>query len=154
MPTGPEQVTNGGFEDGVGPPWQLFLGPAAAATLAADTADPGAGASSARIDITAGSPAYSGISLRQAGLSLEAGRQYALTVAMRSAAVRDIRVRIASSAGAQYFGRVVSATPRWSTQTFVFTASVSDSNAVLELDLGRAEDTTWFDGVSFRPVGS
>ncbi len=152
--TGPEQVANGGFEEGVGQPWQLFLGPSAAATLAADKADAGVGASSARIDITAGSAAYAGISLRQAGLRLDAGQQYALTVWMRSAAVRDVRVRIASSGGAQYFGRVVSATPQWSSQTFVFTASVGDPAAVLELDLGRAEDTTWFDGVSFRPVGS
>jgi len=152
--TGPEQVTNGGFESGVGEPWQLFLGPSAAATLAADSARAGAGASSARIDITTGSTAYAGISLRQAGLSLEAGQQYALTVSMRSAATRDIRVRITSSADAQYFGRIVSATPQWASQTFIFTASVGDPDAVLELDLGRAEDTTWFDGVSFRAVGS
>jgi hypothetical protein len=152
--TGPEQVTNGGFEDGVDQPWQLFLGPGAAATLAADPAEAGAGASSARIDITSGSLAYAGISLRQAGLSLEPGQQYALTVSMRSTAIRDIRVRIASSAGAQYFGRIVSATPQWSSQTFVFTAGVGDSDAVLELDLGRAEATTWYDGVSFRAVGS
>jgi hypothetical protein len=152
--TGPEQVTNGGFESGVGEPWQLFLGPSAAATLAADSAGAGAGASSARIDITTGSTAYAGISLRQAGLSLEAGQQYALTVSMRSAATRDIRVRITSSADAQYFGRIVSATPQWASQTFIFTASVGDPEAVLELDLGRAEDTTWFDGVSFRAVGS
>jgi hypothetical protein len=152
--TGPEQVANGGFESGVGKPWQLFLGPYASATLAADSAGAGAGASSARIDITTGSTAYAGISLRQAGLSLEAGQQYALTVSMRSAATRDIRVRIASSADAQYFGRIVSATPQWASQTFIFTASVGDPDAVLELDLGRAEDTTWFDGVSFRAVGS
>jgi len=152
--TGPEQVANGGFESGVGEPWQLFLGPSAAATLAADSARAGAGASSARIDITTGSTAYAGISLRQAGLSLEAGQQYALTVSMRSAATRDIRVRIASSADAQYFGRIASATPQWASQTFIFTASVGDPDAVLELDLGRAEDTTWFDGVSFRAVGS
>jgi len=152
--TGPEQLTNGGFEDGVDQPWQLFLGPGAAATLAADPAEAGAGASSARIDITSGSLAYAGISLRQAGLSLEPGQQYALTVSMRSTAIRDVRVRIASSASAQYFGRIVSATPQWSSQTFVFTAGVGDPNAVLELDLGRAEATTWFDGVSFRAVGS
>jgi len=152
--TGPEQLTNGGFEDGVDQPWQLFLGPGAAATLAGDPAEAGAGASSARIDITSGSLAYAGISLRQAGLSLEPGQQYALTVSMRSTAIRDVRVRIASSASAQYFGRIVSATPQWSSQTFVFTAGVGDPNAVLELDLGRAEATTWFDGVSFRAVGS
>jgi carbohydrate binding protein with CBM4/9 domain len=154
VPTGTDQVKNGGFESGVGAPWGLFVGPAAAATLAADTTSAGAGSTSARVDITAGSTAYAGISLRQAGLSLEAGRQYVLTVSTRAAAPRDVRVRVASASGAQYFGRIVSVTPQWASQTFAFTASVGDQAAVLELDLGRADDTTWFDGVSFRAVGS
>ena len=84
----------------------------------------GAGSTSARVDITAGSTAYAGISLRQAGLSLEAGRQYVLTVSTRAAAPRDVRVRVASASGAQYFGRIVSVTPQWASQTFTFTASV------------------------------
>ena len=103
--------------------------------------------------ISLGSTTYAGISLRQAGLALEAGRQYVLSVATRAAAARDVRVRVASAAGAQYFGRIVSVTPEWASETFVFTASVGDPAAVLELDLGRADDTTWFDGVSFRAVG-
>ena len=152
-PSGDEQVVNGGFEQGVGPPWGLFLGQGAAATLAADTAKPGAGTTSARVDITAGSQAYSGISLRQPGLKLEAGRLYTLSVAVRAASQRDIRVRVASTTGASYVNRIAQVGTAWSTVAITFTAGVGDPNAVLELDLGRGYAATVFDAVSFRPIG-
>ena len=152
-PSGDEQVVNGGFEQGVGPPWGLFLGQGAAATLAADTAKPGAGRTSARVDITAGSQAYSGISLRQPGLKLEAGRLYMLSVAARASSQRDIRVRVASTTGASYVNRIAQVGTAWSTVAITFTAGVGDPNAVLELDLGRGDAATVFDAVSFRPIG-
>jgi hypothetical protein len=152
-PTGDEQVINGGFEEGVGQPWGLFLGGGAAATLTADTAKPGAGTMSARVDITSGSDAYSGISLRQAGLELEAGRLYTLSVAVRAASAREIRVRVASTTGASYLNRVAQVGTAWSTVAITFTAGVGDPNAVLELDLGRGNAATVFDAVSFRPIG-
>jgi hypothetical protein len=152
-PAGDEQVVNGGFEQGVGPPWGLFLGQGAAATLAPDNAKPGAGSTSARVDITAGSQAYSGISLRQPGLKLEAGRLYTLSVAVRAASQRDIRVRVASTTGASYVNRIAQVGTAWSTVAITFTAGVGDPNAVLELDLGRGNAATLFDAVSFRPIG-
>ena len=33
-----------------------------------------------------------------------------------------------------------------------FTAPVTDANASLEIDLGRSDETTWIDTVSFRPA--
>jgi hypothetical protein len=152
-PAGEEQIVNGGFEEGVGPPWGLFLGQGAAATLTGDTAKPGAGRTSARVDITTGSPAYSGISLRQAGLKLEAGRLYTLTMSARAAAAREVRIRVASTTGASYVNRIAEVGTAWTAIQVVFTAGVGDPNAVLELDLGRDEAATLFDAVSFRPVG-
>jgi len=152
-PAGEEQIVNGGFEEGVGPPWGLFLGQGAAATLSGDTAKPGAGRASARVDITTGSPAYSGISLRQAGLALEAGRLYTLTISARAAAAREIRIRVASTTGASYVNRIAEVGTAWTSIQIVFTAGVGDPNAVLELDLGRDDAATLFDAVSFRPVG-
>ena len=152
-PAGEEQIVNGGFEDGVGPPWGLFLGQGAAATLSGDTAKPGAGRTSARVDITTGSPAYSGISLRQAGLTLEAGRLYTLTVSARAAVAREVRIRVASTTGASYLNRIAQVGTAWTPIQIVFTAGVGDPNAVLELDLGRDQAATLFDAVSFRPVG-
>ena len=152
-PGGDEQLVNGGFEEGVGQPWGLFLGQGAAATLSADPAKPGAGTTSARVDITAGSPAYSGISLRQAGLELEAGRLYTLSVAVRAASAREIRIRVASTTGASYLNRIAQVGTAWSTVSITFTAGVGDPNAVLELDLGRADAATVFDAVSLRSIG-
>lgn len=153
-PAGEEQIVNGGFEDGVGPPWGLYLGQGAAATLSADTAKPGAGRTSARVDITSGSPAYSGISLRQAGLTLEAGRLYTLTVSARASVAREVRIRVASTTGASYVNRIAQVGTAWTSVQIVFTAGVGDPNAVLELDLGRDQAATLFDAVSFRPVGA
>ena len=152
-PAGDEQIVNGGFEEGVGPPWGLFLGQGAAATLSGDNAKPGAGRTSARVDITSGSPAYSGISLRQAGLTLEAGRLYTLTLSARASAAREVRIRVASTTGASYVNRIAQVGTAWSTIQIVFTAGVGDPNAVLELDLGREQAATLFDAISFRPVG-
>lgn len=152
-PAGEEQIVNGGFEDGVDQPWGLFLGQGAAATLSADTAKPGAGRTSARVDITSGSPAYSGISLRQAGLTLEAGRLYTLTLSARASVAREVRIRVASTTGASYVNRIAQVGTGWTSMQIVFTAGVGDPNAVLELDLGRDQAATLFDAVSFRPVG-
>lgn len=148
-----EQIVNGGFEAGVAAPWTLLIAPGSSATLRADAETPGAGTASARIDITSSGEAYSGISLQQPGLRLEAGGQYTLLVALRSARERDVRIRIASPDGASYLTRVAPVTSAWSTQSFVFIAPVSDSRATLEIDLGRSTVTTWIDGVSLRPGG-
>ncbi|MDH5244779.1 MAG: hypothetical protein OEX05_12670, partial [Chloroflexota bacterium] len=75
-PAGPSQVVNGGFEDGVGPPWSLRLAGGARATLDAESDSVAAGALAARVEIQAQSPAYAGIVLRQSGMQLEAGASY------------------------------------------------------------------------------
>jgi hypothetical protein len=147
-----EQIQNPGFESGVGPPWELRVDAGSTATLSPDTTEPGAGQTSARIDILAGSTAFAGISLRQPGLSVESGRNFRLTIAIRAASPREVRVRIASLAGASYLTRTVSVTTTWSTQTFDFIGPISDANASVEIDLGRSNVTTWLDSVSFAPV--
>jgi hypothetical protein len=151
-PAGAEQLQNGDFESGVGPPWALLVGTGAAATFAADTTAPASGKADARIDITSGSDAYSGISLQQPGLRLVAGGQYTVTLAAHGATDREIRVRIASTAGASYLTRVATVGSVWTPLSFTFIAPVGDSNSVLEIDLGRSTVTTYIDAVSFRPT--
>lgn len=104
------------------------------------------------MDIAVGSAAYSGISLRQSGLRIEAGRQYTLTLWVRGEAAREVRVRIASTVGASYLARTAPVSAMWSPVTFPFIAPATDTNAVLEIDLGRSDVTTWIDSVSFRPT--
>jgi len=151
-PAPDEQVRNGGFEVGVATPWGLFVGQGAQASLAADISAPAAGTTAARVDIAVGSAAYSGISLRQPGLRIEAGRQYTLTLWVRAETAREIRVRIGSTVGASYLARTATVSPVWSPVTFPFIAPATDASAVLEIDLGRSDVTTWVDSVSFRPT--
>lgn len=158
-PSGPaspvpgDQIVNGGFESGVGAPWALQVAPGASATVAADTTAPAVGKTAARIDISVGSPAYAGISLVQPGLHMDAGAQYTVSIAVRAAATRDIRVRIATADGASYLTRLATATTTWTTQSFTFIAPVSDDDAVLQIDFGRSGSSAWLDAISFAPLG-
>ncbi len=151
-PAPDEQVDNGGFEAGVGPPWGLFVAPGVTATLTPDTIAPATGTTSAKVDIAVASAAYSGVSVRQPGVRIESGRQYILTLWVRAESARDIRVRVGSTAGASYFLRTVPVSTTWTAVAFPFTASATDLNANLEIDLGRSDITTWIDAVSFRPA--
>jgi hypothetical protein len=69
----------------------------------------------------------------------------------RATADREIRVRIASTAGASYLTRLATVGTTWTPLVFTFIVPVSDPNAVLEIDLGRSTVTTVIDTVSFRP---
>jgi hypothetical protein len=146
-----EQIEDGGFEAGVGPPWEFRVGVDAVATIAGDSASPGAGSTSARIEIAVPSSAYSGVSLRQPGLALQAGSRYSMTLSLRSEAPREIRLRITSLAGASYLTRLATVGPTWSTVTFDFVAPSTDPDAAIEIELGRSDVTTWLDSVSFAP---
>ncbi len=149
-----DQIVDGGFESGVGPPWILVVAPGASATMAADTDTPASGSTAARVDIAVGSPAYAGISLTQRGLRVEAGGQYTVRVAARAAGPRDIRIRIAGADGASYLTRLAPASTTWTTQVFTFIAPVSDEAAVLHVDLGRSAVSVWLDTISFAPFGA
>jgi hypothetical protein len=147
---GPEQLQDGGFETGVGPPWQLLVGSGSSATVAKDATDPATGTASARVDISATSTAYGGISLQQAGLDLEAGGLYTLTLSTRARSIRDVRIRVASATDASYLTRLVTVGTSWTSSSFTFTAPITDPNGVLEIELGRSDVSTWIDDVSFR----
>jgi hypothetical protein len=151
-PAPDEQIQNGGFEAGVGAPWRLLQGPAAQATLAADTTSPGAGTTSARVDIAVGSDAFAGISLGQPGINLDGGRGYTVSLLVRSAEARTVRVKVGSTVGATYAARDVLVSTAWAPVTFTFFAPLSDDAAVFSLELGRSDATVWVDLVSLRPT--
>lgn len=146
-PLGPSQIVDGGFESGVGPPWALRVDAAAAATLEVDERIHAAGARSARVEITATTTAFGSVTLRQAGLRLEAGGRYTVRVGLRAAESREVRIYLVSQSGQTYLTRVATAGPDWTVSSFTFTAPVSDADAVLEVGLGRTPVTTWVDEV-------
>jgi hypothetical protein len=105
------------------------------------------GERSARIDITVASDARTGISLRQTGIEVAQSHRYVCRVALRAAADREVRVRVASASGATYGTRLLTVGPTWTLVEFEFGSFVEDPSAVFEIDLGRSATTTWVDAV-------
>jgi hypothetical protein len=142
------QLQNPGFEAVDPKPWVLAVESPASASLTVDTtAASFEGDRSARIDISVSSDARTGITLRQAGIDVAASHRYVCRVALRAAADREVRVRVASAAGATYGTRLVTVGPVWTIVEFEFGSFVQDPAAVINIDLGRSAITTWVDAV-------
>jgi len=145
-------IANGDFEAGAAP-WVLRTTPPAAAALTIDTAGANTGTAAARIDITAGTDARSGISLIQTGMALQAGQTYRIQVSLRSTAARDVRIQLGSSTGEVYAARIFPATATWSTVSFDVGVLVDDPSAIFGVDVGRSTASVWLDTISVRTVG-
>ena len=144
-------VVNPGFEATDPAPWTLTVESPAVATMTLDSvAVPFEGAQSARIDIAVASDARTGVALRQGGIAIAQSHLYTCSVAVRAAADREVRIRVASSSGATYGTRVVTVGPVWTVVEFEFSSFVEDPSAVIEIDLGRSAATTWIDAVRLR----
>jgi hypothetical protein len=142
-------VFNPGFEDGVNG-WQLQLTDGAQATLAHDPRGGPDGSAAARVDITIGSPARSGIALMSEVFSLSRGETYVVDLWVKSAAARDLSVRLVATGGQVTASRVLQAGTTWSEISFVVTHLAADPNVQLSLDLGRSDATVWFDNIVVR----
>ncbi|HKG18810.1 MAG TPA: carbohydrate binding domain-containing protein [Candidatus Limnocylindrales bacterium] len=145
-------IANGGFESGLDG-WQLIVVSPARATL---TGEPGAGvrqSAAARVDIAAGSDARTGIALTSTGMGLRQGAAYTVSLAVRSAEAREIRVRLAGGGDLTYVARVFTVGTSWTVLTFDVSQLVTDPAARLSIDLGRSAATVWFDDVSVREQG-
>jgi len=142
-------LVNGGFEAGVGPPWELLVSPPASATLNADSAIRASGASAARVDIAVAGDERAAVAVRQGGVSIQAGGHYLATVALRAATTREVRLRVASAAGDTYGTRLFVIGSDWQTVTLDFTPFATDPNAYVQVDLGRSAATVWLDDASF-----
>ncbi|MEA2537107.1 MAG: Carbohydrate binding domain [Chloroflexota bacterium] len=150
----PNQLQNPGFEAGIDP-WELVLAnPNVHAGVAADTAGPKSGKTSARIDISAFDGNPQSISLQQTGVTLEQGAKYRVSIALRSSIDREVRVRVTSaSPPAQTYGRqtlLVGGT--WTVQTFEFTTAVGGSGRLFTIEVGQAGGSVWIDDVSIARV--
>ncbi len=160
LPPGPNQIQNPGFEEGVGPPWKLVLtGPNAEATMTPDTtqhAPLGGGTQSARIDITDPTPSIAWVSLQQAGLTLDSGAYYRVTVFLSAAQPRDVVVAILSPTGSILGGgsRRAGIGPGWSKVTFDTSSIYQSNNASIAIEVGASPVTVWVDDVSVERLNS
>lgn len=150
-PSGPlllGQIRNPGFEALDPRPWALTLESPAVASLTVDSTAPAfEGERSARVDISVSSDARTGVTLQQAGIDVAASQRYICRVALRAAADREVRVRVASASGATYGTRLVTIGSAWTVIEFEFGSFVQDPAAVINIDLGRSPVTTWVDAV-------
>jgi hypothetical protein len=142
-------VFNPGFEDGVNG-WQLQLTDGAQATLAHEPAGGPDGSAAARVDIAIGSPARSGISLMSRAFSLSQGQTYVVDLSVKSAAAREVSVRLIAANGQITASRVLQVGTTWTVVTFDVTHLAADPNVQLSLDLGRSDATVWFDNIVIR----
>ena len=153
-PTQPatNDIVDPGFETGIGAPWELSVSSSATATWTADTAVHEGGTTSARVDIAVAGPERASVAVRQGGLAIEAGSHYLATISVRADTTREVVLRIASADGVTYATRLFSVGPEWQVLTVDNIVFATDSNAYLEVDLGRFSATTWLDDASFTRV--
>jgi hypothetical protein len=104
----------------------------------------------ARVDISIGSPARSGISLISSPVALAQGATYVVELSLKSSEVREVRVRLIDGTGQNAAARVFPVGTAWSVITFEVTQLAADPAVRLGLDLGRSNATVWFDNVVIR----
>lgn len=144
---GPNELANGGFESGL-EPWRLVLAPGAAATLERTTADHFSGAASAVVAVTAGVGPPSAISIEQGGLTLESGRTYVVSLAVRSSAAREIRIRLATELGEVIASRVLPVASTWTVVSFTVTPIGGFQDVTLIVEVGASGQRIWLDDLS------
>ena len=142
-------VFNPGFEDGVNG-WQLQLTEGAQATLSNEPLGGPGGSAAARVDITSGSAARSGIALVSEAFSLSRGETYVVDLWVKSTMAREVSVRLVATSGQVTASRVLQAGTTWSEISFEVTHLAADPNVQLSLDLGRSNATVWFDNIVVR----
>ena len=149
------QLQNPGFETGTDP-WRLVkANPNFNATITLDTTSAHSGKTSARIDITASDGLPQSISLQQAGVTLEQGANYRVSIALRSTADRQVRIRVTSPTPPfQTYGvsgpLIVGSA--WTVQTFDSITAVGGTGRLFTIEVGQATGSVWIDDVSIARV--
>ena len=149
--TGPNLLTNGGFETGLAG-WGFFVDDdgQAAATVNVDNSTVADGRASVHIDVTSADSNAWQVNLYQGSLPLTAGASYQLQFWARADAIRLITIDC-ESASAPYnnYGldnqRSIDTTWRFYTVTFV--ANTTAQDGMLQFDVGDVAGNVWIDDV-------
>ena len=143
----PSQLENGGFEVGV-EPWTLVLAPGAAGTLERTVADHFAGSASAVVSVTGPVGPPSAVSVEQGGLTLTNGVTYTVSMAVRSTAPREIRVRLSTPLGQVIASRVLPVTSTWTVVAFEVTPIGGYQDVTMHIEVGASSQRIWLDALS------
>jgi len=149
----PDQVTNGGFEQGLRD-WRLWVnaGDGAAAHIEIAEGQGVSGTNAAHIVVT--QPNYWwDVKLQQTGKSTIQDQPYTVSFAARSSVTQTFRVRIAQVEypGADYgFNVFATVTPQW--QRFVLwgAPTVTADGGEIEFHLGETAGELWLDDIRFQ----
>ena len=150
-PAGPSLVVNGTFDTDLAG-WDLDVESGADADARHEPAAGPDGSGAARIDISVGTEARAGIAFVSPAFDLERGRRYRVSAMLRSAAPREVRLRITTIDGRTTTARSVATDTTWSATTFEVTELAAGSGSRFALDLGRGQGPVWLDDVRIVAV--
>ena len=144
--TGPDAITNQGFETDVATGWTFQVTAPASATIVRDATTAGAGVASAKVHVATASSVEWHVYLSSVGqLNVVAWNSYAATFRCKASAPRTIRVLAGNSGGYQQ----ITVDTNWRQYQVVLTPTTS-MPASLAFFLGTQAGDVWFDDVHFQ----
>ena len=144
--TGPDAITNQGFESDVTSGWTFRVFSPASATITRDATTAGAGAASAKVHVATASSVEWHVNLNSVGqLNVFAGSSCAATFRCKASAPRRINVVAGNSGGYQE----ITVDTSWRQYQVVLTPTTS-MLASLTFFLGTQAGDVWFDDVHFQ----
>jgi hypothetical protein len=130
-------------------PWLSVIRSPAQATVARDTTNPGGGAASLRVNVSAASQDWY-VQILQPNVPIVAGTPHTLSFSARASSSRSIRLAFHQNGGAYatYAQRNVAIATSWQRYTIVFTPPTSDTRSLFALNVGGNTGQVWFDDFS------
>jgi hypothetical protein len=142
--TGPDAVTNPGFETNVTDGWGLTVF-GASATVVRDAASAAVGSASARVNVASAGTVDHAVVFRTTGrINMTAGQAYSATFWAKASTTRTIGVAAGIPGSGSLAGRALEIGTSWKQYQVVLSPS-SSGPAELHLQLGKTAGNVWVD---------
>ncbi len=148
----PDLIQNPSFESGTGP-WFFSVQGTATGTYTVDNTTSAVGANSAKIVATTIDANSWDLQLVSNTISLVAGQTYQISFyAKRDASAHTILIYEQQhySPYGTYYTKSYNLTTSWTQYTTTFVAPATDSNTVLNINVGSNTGTVWFDDIHLQ----